>query len=107
MIDVTISQGLGLRWALTGPFMTATLGGGGNPGGFERVANHLGPGLWTWMKDMQANNVASEDPMKVLPSMVPVVQDSIGMVDTVALERERDELLIEIIRLKKEKKTLM
>ena len=107
MADATITQGLGLRWSLTGPFMTAILGGGGNPGGFERIANHLGPGLWTWMADMQAHSLTSEDPTKVFQPLIPVVQDSLGMVDTVALEKERDELLGEIIRLKKEKKNLM
>jgi 3-hydroxyacyl-CoA dehydrogenase len=87
--------------------MTAILGGGGNPGGFERIANHLGPGLWAWAKDMQDNSVSSEDPGRVLQSMVPVVEEAFGKVDTKALERERDELLGEIIRLKKEKRTLM
>ncbi|KAN0092392.1 3-hydroxyacyl-CoA dehyrogenase [Hyaloscypha variabilis] len=106
-LDATITQGLGLRWSLTGPFMTAILGGGGNPGGFERIANHLGPGLWAWMTDMQAHSVMSEDPAKVFQPMFPVVQDRLGMVDTVALEKERDELLGEIIRLKKERKTLV
>ena len=87
--------------------MTAILGGGGNPGGFERIANHLGPGLWAWTKDMQAHSVSSEDPLKVTQSMIPIVQEKLGKVDTLALEKERDELLGEIIRLKKEKKTLM
>jgi 3-hydroxyacyl-CoA dehydrogenase len=105
--DTTITQGLGLRWSLTGPFMTAILGGGGNPGGFERIANHLGPGLWAWMKDMQDHSLMSEDPMKIFQPMIPLVQDRLGMVDTLALEKERDELLGEIIRLRKEKKTLM
>lgn len=87
--------------------MTAILGGGGNPGGFERIANHLGPGLWAWTKDMQEHSVLSEDPLKVTQFMIPIVQERLGKVDTVALEKERDELLGEIIRLKKEKKTLM
>lgn len=107
MADTTITQGLGLRWSLTGPFMTVILGGGGNPGGFERIANHLGPGLWAWTKDMQAYSVSSEEPSKVIQKMIPVVQERLGMVDTMALEKERDELLGEIIRLRKEKKTLM
>jgi 3-hydroxyacyl-CoA dehydrogenase len=87
--------------------MTAILGGGGNPGGFERIVNHIGPGLWAWMKDMQAHSLMSEDPGKMFQPMIPLVQDSLGMVDTLALEKERDALLGEIIQLKKEKKTLM
>lgn len=107
VVDATITRGLGLRWALTGPFMTAILGGGGNPGGFERIITHLGPGLWAWTTDMQAHSIMSEDHTSAFQSMIPVIQDSLGMVDTVALEKERDELLGEIIRLKKEKKSLM
>ena len=105
--DILMSQGLGLRWALTGQFMTAILGGGGNPGGFERVMNHIGPGLWAWMKDIQANTIVTGEPMRALPSMIALVQNTMEIVDTMTLERERDELLIEILRLKKEKKNLM
>jgi 3-hydroxyacyl-CoA dehydrogenase len=98
---------MGLRWSLTGPFMTSILGGGGNPGGFERIANLIGPGLWVWLKDMQDHSLASEDSMNIFQPMIPLVQERLGKVDTLALEKERDELLGEIIRLKKEKKTLM
>ena len=87
--------------------MTAILGGGGNPGGFERISNHLGPGLWAWTKDMEAHSVAKEDPQSVTQSMIPVVEEKMGKIDTKVLERERDELLGEIIRLKREKKVLM
>ena len=103
MADTTITQGLGLRWSLTGPFMTAILGGGGNPGGFERLANHPGPGLWAWIKDTKAHSLMPEDPTKVFQPMIPIVQDRLGIVDTLALEKERYELPSEIIWLKKEK----
>jgi hypothetical protein len=55
-----ITQGLGLHWSLTDPFMTAILGGGENPRGFQRIANHLGPGLWAWTKDMQELSVENK-----------------------------------------------
>ena len=86
--------------------MTAILGGGGNPGGFRRIADHLGPGLWAWTKDMQAYSVGNEDPLKTTQAMASIVEERMGKLDTVLLERERDELLTEIIRLKKEKKAL-
>ena len=53
------------------------------------------------------NIVASEDPKKVIRSLIPAVQDRLGMVDTLASKKERDSLLGEIIRLKKKKKALM
>ena len=87
--------------------MTAILGGGGNPGGFQRIANHLGPGLWAWAKDIKEHSLSSEDSSKVLTSLVPKVTTQLGNVDTLALEKERDELLGEILRLKKEKLALI
>lgn len=40
-IDLAITAGPGLRWAITGPFMTYNLGGG--PGGIRHYMEHLGP----------------------------------------------------------------
>jgi 3-hydroxyacyl-CoA dehydrogenase len=87
--------------------MTATLGGGGNPGGFRRVADHLGPGLWTYARDMQEHSALDKDPHEALRSVVSIVEERMGKVGTMALERERDELPGKIIRLRKEKTTLM
>lgn len=106
MADTAVTQGLGLRWALTGPFMTTLLGGGGNPGGFRRVIGHLGPGFWTYAKEMDEHALLHQEPHEVLGSISDIVEESMGKVDTNALSRERDELLIEIMRLRKEKETL-
>jgi hypothetical protein len=73
--------------------------------GFEGIANHLGQGLWAWTKDMQAHSVSSEE--LVIQEIIPVILDRLGSVDTLGLEKERGEFLDEIIRLGKEKKTLM
>jgi carnitine 3-dehydrogenase len=47
-IDISVRQGPGLRWAITGPMMNFHLAGG--PGGIEHVLDHFGPTLkepWT------------------------------------------------------------
>ncbi|WP_336367481.1 3-hydroxyacyl-CoA dehydrogenase NAD-binding domain-containing protein [Marinobacter sp. C2H3] len=40
-IDLAVTAGPGLRWAIQGPFMTYHLGGG--PGGIRHYLEHLGP----------------------------------------------------------------
>ncbi|TWI20327.1 3-hydroxyacyl-CoA dehydrogenase NAD-binding domain-containing protein [Sphingobacterium siyangense] len=49
-IDLAISQGPGLRWALLGPFLNLHLSGGN--GGIKHVLEHLGPPMESWMKDL-------------------------------------------------------
>ena len=49
-VDVAISSGPGLRWALLGPFATQHLSGGG--GGLEHVLAHLGPPMVDWWHDL-------------------------------------------------------
>jgi carnitine 3-dehydrogenase len=50
-IDLSIRQGPGLRWAITGPIMNFHLAGG--PGGIAHVLDHFGPTLaepWTRLR---------------------------------------------------------
>jgi 3-hydroxyacyl-CoA dehydrogenase len=49
-LDLAISSGPGLRWALLGPFATQHLSGG--PGGLEHVLEHLGPPMVEWWDDL-------------------------------------------------------
>ena len=49
-IDLAISQGPGLRWALLGPFLNLHLSGG--EGGIRHSLEHLGPPMESWMKDL-------------------------------------------------------
>jgi 3-hydroxyacyl-CoA dehydrogenase len=54
-LDNAVTSGLGLRWAMSGPFMNPSLSGGGGPEGFKRVIDHLGPAAEAWIKDMDAH----------------------------------------------------
>ncbi|TVY68921.1 L-carnitine dehydrogenase [Lachnellula suecica] len=52
----TVAAGLGLRWALTGPFMTNILGGGGGKTSFKKLLEHLAPAAQGWTKDMNEHS---------------------------------------------------
>lgn len=93
-IDAAISDGPGLRWAIMGPHMTYHLGGG--QGGIAHYLSHLGPSQmkrWASLGD---------------PSLTPEVQAKIveGVAEEAAgrsiseLERERDRLLLAILKAK-------
>jgi carnitine 3-dehydrogenase len=49
-LDLAVSAGPGLRWALLGPFATQHLSGG--PGGLAHVLEHLGPPMVEWWRDL-------------------------------------------------------
>lgn len=49
-LDLAVSSGPGLRWALLGPIATQHLSGG--PGGLEHVLAHLGPPMVDWWADL-------------------------------------------------------
>ncbi|CAP79462.1 L-carnitine dehydrogenase [Penicillium chrysogenum] len=97
-LDKTVTSGLGLRWALTGPIMTNTLGGGGD---FNHFINHLGPALKIWLDDMHQHefDIDSRD-ADVLEDKV---KDWISRVNLKEIEERRDELLVGLIRSKKER----
>lgn len=50
-IDKAITAGIGLRWAIMGPFLTYHLGGG--KGGLEHFIDHLGPAFSSWWNSME------------------------------------------------------
>ncbi|KAL4903310.1 hypothetical protein BDW74DRAFT_54229 [Aspergillus multicolor] len=93
-VDKTMTSGLGLRWALTGPLMTNTLGGGGD---FGHFMDHLGPALKSWIYDMEAHRFDFEE-----KESVDKVKESVnGWVKGVNLEdveRRRDEGLVKLVK---------
>lgn len=51
-LDVAMTNGPGLRWALNGPVAINALGGGGGKEGFGRRLERLGAGIREWEGDM-------------------------------------------------------
>lgn len=93
-IDKTVTSGLGLRWALTGPIMTNTLGGGGD---FTHFMDHLGPALKSWLDDMAVNkfDLGSKEQVNGLKKNI---NGWISQVDLKKVEGNRDLLLANLVK---------
>ncbi|HEX4700502.1 MAG TPA: 3-hydroxyacyl-CoA dehydrogenase NAD-binding domain-containing protein [Pseudonocardiaceae bacterium] len=90
-LDVAISAGPGLRWALLGPLATQHLSGG--PGGMAHMLAHLGPPMVEWWHDLGA-------PPELTPELVAQLVDGVaaefgGREADIAAARDRalEELL--------------
>ena len=95
-----MTTGLRLRWSVAGPYMCNILGGGGGKEGFKHLLEHLGPATLVWTKDMNANAFqwTTENKAKLDES----VQKWLGKVDIAAIEAERDNALIDMVKMKSE-----
>ncbi|KAL4748557.1 hypothetical protein BDW72DRAFT_205526 [Aspergillus terricola var. indicus] len=95
-LDKTMTSGLGLRWAVTGPIMTNTLGGGGD---FGHFMDHLGPALKYWLGDMHRHRLdfESQEKTDVLKERVSEWVSNLNLSD---LERRRDEGLAELVAIR-------
>ena len=90
-IDIAISQGPGLRWAILGPYLNLYLSGG--DGGIRHVLEHLGPPMESWMKDLgrieidtKLTDLLSDDLAKMLAGR-----------DLEKIVHERNEVLLELM----------
>ena len=100
-VDTCMTSSLGPRWAVTGPFMSNAMGGGGGSDGFARVLQHLGPAVQKWLDDIQNNRfIWSRENLDALSASVA---EELHGRDANELEQERDELLVKLLRLKREK----
>ncbi|KAE8337114.1 hypothetical protein BDV24DRAFT_167656 [Aspergillus arachidicola] len=98
--DTCVSTGIGLRWALTGPFMTNALGGGGGRDGFRQMVTRLGPASQGWIQDMHAHafSFSQENIQKLDDS----VQDMLDSTEIGEVESQRDQALVDFIKRKKD-----
>ena len=71
-LDLAISSGPGLRWALLGPFATQHLSGGS--GGLEHVLEHLGPPMVDWWDDLGSPDLTPE----LVDKLVAGVREELG-----------------------------
>ena len=93
-IDAAIANGPGLRWALLGPFATQHLSGG--PGGIQHVLDHLGPPMDGYWQDLLPTRLTPE----VVAAVVAGTREETAKWDAAAVERERDDALVELLKLK-------
>lgn len=94
-LDLAVSNGPGLRWALLGPIATQHLSGG--PGGMAHVLEHLGPPMVDWWKDLGEPELTPE----LTGQLVAGVADEMAGAEDVIRER-RDEALRELLALKQQ-----
>lgn len=93
-----MSEGLGPRWALIGPFMTNVLGGGGDKAGFVRILTHLLPAAKVWVDDMKEYAFDfGQDSIKILDGSV---QQMLKKYDMEEFQKENARRLVEILKVK-------
>jgi 3-hydroxyacyl-CoA dehydrogenase len=92
-LDLAISSGPGLRWALLGPFATQHLSGGA--GGLEQVLEHLGPPMEEWWADLGSPTLSPE----LVATLVTGVREELGGREA-AVAAARDQALRELLATK-------
>jgi carnitine 3-dehydrogenase len=100
-IDAAIAHGPGLRWALLGPFMNLHLSGGvGGVGAlFGKPLWQATEGMW---RDLGSVTVDADLGARVVAG----VSDEVGERDLTEVIRQRDEVLVRLLKLKSEQNAL-
>jgi 3-hydroxyacyl-CoA dehydrogenase len=97
-VDAALVNGPGLRWAVMGAHMTYHLGGGA--GGIEHYLKHLGPSQERRWESLGAPKLTP----RVQKALVAGVREEAKGRSIPALERERDENLIRILKTRRGKR---
>lgn len=97
-LDLAVTSGPGLRWAITGPIATNALGGGGGPDGFLQRIERLGPSIRAWEDDMLEHRFDWSD--KRLSAVQNSVKKTMGAIDWANLIKERDSVLMQLLAAK-------
>ena len=95
-IDTAISHGPGLRWALLGPFLNVEIAGGS--GGLGHVLEHLGPPMESWWADLKPVHLNADLNQKV----VAQVKEFLKPYSFDQTVKQRDSILVKLLRLKEE-----
>jgi carnitine 3-dehydrogenase len=88
-IDIAISAGPGLRWALWGPHMIHHLAGG--EGGMRHLLEHIGPGMQGWWQTLGDPRITPETIDRLVGQF-----EAGGPPPLDQLVRERDALLLAV-----------
>ena len=92
-LDLAVSAGPGLRWALLGPLATQHLSGG--PGGLGHVLAHLGPPMVQWWQDLGDPELTPE----LVDTLVAGVEAELGGREA-EVTAARDRALRDLLALK-------
>jgi len=73
-------------------------GGGGGKDGFQHMMQHLGPAIQDWLKHMRAHQYDfSEESLAVLNESV---QEMVGHTNLQEVEKERDAIMVKLLKAK-------
>ncbi|KAK5705766.1 hypothetical protein LTR17_021401 [Elasticomyces elasticus] len=79
--------------------MSNISGGGGGKDGFQHMMRHLGPGIQVWLHDMRANEYDfSEESLAICDASV---QEMLSHIDEKEVGKQRDEVLISLLKEKR------
>ncbi len=96
-VDIAITSGPGLRWALFGPYINMELA---NQKGFKEAIHHLGPPMTEWWNDMQAFQ-HSDETTEMLETQTKELLTHYKHID---LSQKRDKGLVDILKLRQQLK---
>lgn len=92
-LDRIVTNSIGLRWAVGGPFLTFHLGGG--KGGLPAFLQHLGPNLQDGWKNLGKPRL-DEITIQTLSKQA---MSTYGTVQMEQLEKQRDQMQIAVLNL--------
>ena len=100
-VDAAIAHGPGLRWSLLGPFMNLHLSGGAGGVGalFGKPLWQATEGMW---RDLGSVTVDADLGARVVAG----VSDEVGERDLTEVIRQRDDVLVKLLKLKNEQNAL-
>jgi 3-hydroxyacyl-CoA dehydrogenase len=90
-IDLAVSAGPGLRWALMGQHVLYHLAGG--PGGMDNFLKHLGPAVESWWRDLAT---WTEFPPQASQVLIEGVDETLAGASYQELKDWRDEALLKL-----------
>jgi 3-hydroxyacyl-CoA dehydrogenase len=93
-LDIAITEGPGLRWAMLGPFLNMHLAGGSE--GIKHFLTHLGPPINSWIKSLGKVSVDKA----LIDLLSEGVEQVLSGQKIDQLVRERDDLLRQLKHLK-------
>jgi 3-hydroxyacyl-CoA dehydrogenase len=92
--DTTVCWGVGLRWGVMGPNMLFHLGGG--EGGIHHFMEHLARPISACWRDLGHTELTSELQQRIIDGVL----EEVGSRSFRQLAKERDELLLGLLRLR-------
>lgn len=99
-IEKTMKYGLGLRWAIMGPFLIFHLNGG--KGGIQEFLQKFGKGIEKSWENLGAPHLTEA----LVQEIVAGVNDVVGQLQSKEIENHRDDSLKKLLNLHRSKRTL-